>query len=613
MPKKRNSKKKNVTTDRPSIATTSIPSREHLIPLLDTLEFYNAGLKAVNGKYLHKQLDGDFYERIVYDNDPCFEEDSKQKEEKTSAISDPVAALLTNDDKTITTNEGDKAETKAAPSSEIAEVDKSANTKSAPSTKAKKVYRFEIEFQQFSKSTNDVPHKLLNKSGCWILSRVDIHPKKILYGSNCPLKDKFPTSNWFTIAKDDINPPPKIRVPETKSNVDAIASEKELKKQNKRAKQKHKKQETDEHDNGDNDNDDGRGDGDDDSEKDKEEENDDTTALVEKQTKKKEEVGSQPINVRPSQHWKDQQRALLQRQQNKFASGTAKFDQHMFRDQSRGLLMVVTGGQTGVHRAAFDAAIKHHIPIGGWCPKDREAEDGVIPDIYPLQETKTTHYSERTEANVVDSDATLIINIGKLDGETQETVQCISKYAKDLMVVQLKPDVRIVAVEPNKAKWMTADSSQPSESSSAHDIDTTITTKEKEKETSQKEEITSSQGDKEEKPVEKHETNTDTVQELKEDRTKSDEMTTFADGRTLRVAEWIRLNKIKNLFFSLLNCNQSFAFFFFEKLLLIIFIAQEEEINQEKHLALLNLSLKSAQLITKKAIHLQQLEVRKYT
>ncbi len=39
---------------------------------------------------------------------------------------------------------------------------------------------------------------------------------------------------------------------------------------------------------------------------------------------------------------------------------------------------IISGGQTGVDRAALDVAIKFHIPHGGFCPKGRTAEDGVI-------------------------------------------------------------------------------------------------------------------------------------------------------------------------------------------------------------------------------------------
>ncbi len=68
---------------------------------------------------------------------------------------------------------------------------------------------------------------------------------------------------------------------------------------------------------------------------------------------------------------------------------------------------IVSGGQTGVDRAALDAALAAGIPCGGWCPGGRMAEDGPIPEHYPLTEIPGSGYIERTRANVADSDGTL--------------------------------------------------------------------------------------------------------------------------------------------------------------------------------------------------------------
>ncbi len=75
---------------------------------------------------------------------------------------------------------------------------------------------------------------------------------------------------------------------------------------------------------------------------------------------------------------------------------------------------LVSGGQTGADRAALDVAIRLGIPYGGWCPRGGRAED--LPDppgllrAYPeLVETPTADASVRTEWNVRDSDATLLL------------------------------------------------------------------------------------------------------------------------------------------------------------------------------------------------------------
>jgi hypothetical protein len=73
------------------------------------------------------------------------------------------------------------------------------------------------------------------------------------------------------------------------------------------------------------------------------------------------------------------------------------------------VLTILSGGQTGVDRAALDVALALGIPCGGWCPAGREAEDGPIPDRYPLNETPSADPAHRTERNVRDSDGTMIL------------------------------------------------------------------------------------------------------------------------------------------------------------------------------------------------------------
>ena len=52
--------------------------------------------------------------------------------------------------------------------------------------------------------------------------------------------------------------------------------------------------------------------------------------------------------------------------------------------QSMALSKIVSGGQTGVDRGALDAALVAGFACGGWCPAHRGAEDGEIPERYPL-------------------------------------------------------------------------------------------------------------------------------------------------------------------------------------------------------------------------------------
>ena len=75
---------------------------------------------------------------------------------------------------------------------------------------------------------------------------------------------------------------------------------------------------------------------------------------------------------------------------------------------------IVSGGQTGVDRAALDAAIVYGIPVGGWCPQGRRAEDGIIDPRYRLTQTPLAEYAQRTAWNVRDSDGTLVLRFAKV-------------------------------------------------------------------------------------------------------------------------------------------------------------------------------------------------------
>lgn len=100
-------------------------------------------------------------------------------------------------------------------------------------------------------------------------------------------------------------------------------------------------------------------------------------------------------------------------------------------------LKIISGGQSGVDRAALDFALKNHIACAGWCPKGRLAEDGLIPLKYPLKETSSPEYSSRTKANVLDSDATLILHMDKMGNGTRLTYNIAKCEKKTFYLVQL--------------------------------------------------------------------------------------------------------------------------------------------------------------------------------
>ncbi len=99
---------------------------------------------------------------------------------------------------------------------------------------------------------------------------------------------------------------------------------------------------------------------------------------------------------------------------------------------------IVSGAQTGADRAALDAALEAGVPVGGWVPRGRLAEDGRVPDRYPnLQETPGDDYETRTRWNVRDADATLILSHGPLTGGSKLTRDIARSLEKPVRHVDL--------------------------------------------------------------------------------------------------------------------------------------------------------------------------------
>ena len=116
------------------------------------------------------------------------------------------------------------------------------------------------------------------------------------------------------------------------------------------------------------------------------------------------------------------------------------------------LRKVVSGGQTGVDRAGLDAALNAGFPIGGYCPKERLAEDGTIPEKYPMIEMDRPESYYRTEKNVQESDGTLILNKGELTEGTRLTHDFTVKHGKPSLIVQL--DAEEIIKPEHVVRWI---------------------------------------------------------------------------------------------------------------------------------------------------------------
>ena len=109
------------------------------------------------------------------------------------------------------------------------------------------------------------------------------------------------------------------------------------------------------------------------------------------------------------------------------------------------MLTIVSGGQTGVDRAALDVAIELGIPYRGWCPKGGWAEDRPSPPgvlaLYPgLRETPDADPRQRTEWNVRDCDGLMVL-VGRaglsVSKGTTFAVECAGALAKPHIVIAI--------------------------------------------------------------------------------------------------------------------------------------------------------------------------------
>ena len=123
-------------------------------------------------------------------------------------------------------------------------------------------------------------------------------------------------------------------------------------------------------------------------------------------------------------------------------------------------MKLLSGGQSGVDRAVLDVALARGLPYGGWCPKGGWAEDvpeppGLLAKYPHLKETPLADPAQRTEWNVRDADACLIVvdaGGSEISAGTTLAKELAQRYRKPLLVV----DLREPAILDRAAPWLRA-------------------------------------------------------------------------------------------------------------------------------------------------------------
>ncbi len=117
------------------------------------------------------------------------------------------------------------------------------------------------------------------------------------------------------------------------------------------------------------------------------------------------------------------------------------------------LRKIISGGQTGADRGALDGAISCSFAYGGAVPAGRKCEDGPLPQNYLMEELASEQYRDRTEKNVADADATLIVSHGALTGGSALTEKIARRLSKPCLHIDFNQASMAEALDKT-AHWV---------------------------------------------------------------------------------------------------------------------------------------------------------------
>ena len=104
-------------------------------------------------------------------------------------------------------------------------------------------------------------------------------------------------------------------------------------------------------------------------------------------------------------------------------------------------IKIISGGQTGVDQGALDFALDHGYECGGFCPRGRKSEKGIIPYRYPVSEIESEEYFDRTKKNILESDGTLIIrDVVDIQGGVLDAVHLCTQFSKPYLIVNISEE-----------------------------------------------------------------------------------------------------------------------------------------------------------------------------